>query len=94
VSVARSTAGFVRNSGILRRENINRLDEAYGLYRSHKKTSKPGADKAKKFRADYSHPDAKIPGIVRELEEATEGLADDQRRLIFGENAARLYSLA
>jgi uncharacterized protein len=45
------------------------------------------------WASDYPHPDAKIPGIVHELEEATETLSDDQRRLIFGENAARLYSL-
>ena len=42
---------------------------------------------------DYPHPDAKIPGIVSELHEATASLSDDQRRLVFGENAARLYRL-
>src|SRR6266487_1349789 len=36
---ARSTAGFVRNAGILRREQADRLDEAYGLYRD--RTSHP-----------------------------------------------------
>jgi predicted TIM-barrel fold metal-dependent hydrolase len=51
-----------------------------------------GADRIV-WASDYPHPDAKIPGIVRELEEATETLNDDQRRLIFGENAARLYSI-
>jgi predicted TIM-barrel fold metal-dependent hydrolase len=51
-----------------------------------------GADRIV-WASDYPHPDAKIPGVVRELEEATEGLSDDQRRLIFGENAARLYNL-
>ena len=30
---ARSTAGFVRNCGILRREHEDRVDEAYTLYR-------------------------------------------------------------
>ena len=45
------------------------------------------------WASDYPHPDAKIPGIVRELEEATESLSDDYRRLIFGDNAARLYGL-
>ena len=49
-----------------------------------------GADRIV-WASDYPHPDAKIPGIVDELEEATETLTDDQRRLIFGENAARLY---
>jgi predicted TIM-barrel fold metal-dependent hydrolase len=45
------------------------------------------------WASDYPHPDAKIPGVVRELEEATESLTDDHRRLIFGDNAARLYGL-
>jgi predicted TIM-barrel fold metal-dependent hydrolase len=51
-----------------------------------------GADRIV-WASDYPHPDAKIPGVVRELEEATETLTNEQRRLIFGENAARLYSL-
>jgi predicted TIM-barrel fold metal-dependent hydrolase len=51
-----------------------------------------GADRIV-WASDYPHPDAKIPGIVRELEEATESLTDDQRSLIFGENAARLYDI-
>ena len=45
------------------------------------------------WASDYPHPDAKIPGVVVELEEATESLTDEQRRLIFGENAVRLYNL-
>lgn len=45
------------------------------------------------WASDYPHPDAKIPGVVRELEEATESLTDDHRRLIFADNAARLYGL-
>jgi predicted TIM-barrel fold metal-dependent hydrolase len=51
-----------------------------------------GADRIV-WASDYPHPDAKIPGIVDELHEATESLTDDQRRLIFGENAARLYRI-
>jgi predicted TIM-barrel fold metal-dependent hydrolase len=51
-----------------------------------------GADRIV-WASDYPHPDAKIPGIVCELQEATESLSDDQRRLVFGENAARLYRL-
>jgi predicted TIM-barrel fold metal-dependent hydrolase len=51
-----------------------------------------GADRIV-WASDYPHPDAKIPGLVAELEEATETLAEEQRVLIFGENAKRLYSL-
>lgn len=51
-----------------------------------------GADRIV-WASDYPHPDAKIPGVVDELEKATASLDDRQRRLIFGENAARLYQL-
>ena len=51
-----------------------------------------GADRIV-WASDYPHPDAKIPGVVDELEEATDGLSEDQRRMIFGENAVRLYKL-
>jgi uncharacterized protein len=51
-----------------------------------------GADRIV-WASDYPHPDAKIPGIVAELEEATESLTEPQRELIFGANAKRLYSL-
>ncbi len=50
---ARSTAGFVRNSGILRRENIDRVDQAYTLYRS--RSAHPRGEEAQSFRATYSH---------------------------------------
>ena len=57
---ARSTAGFVRNAGILRREERGRVDEAYALYRSRDDARKPSGATAERFRADYSHPDTPI----------------------------------
>jgi predicted TIM-barrel fold metal-dependent hydrolase len=45
------------------------------------------------WASDYPHPDAKIPGVVAELREATEGLTAEVRRRIVGENAAELYGL-
>jgi predicted TIM-barrel fold metal-dependent hydrolase len=45
------------------------------------------------WASDYPHPDAKIPGIVAELEEATGDLSDAQRDLVFGANAKRLYQI-
>ena len=60
---ARSLAGLVRNSGILHRAHRGRVDEAYALYRSRKPEDKPGEQAAKKFRDDYSHPDAEIKFI-------------------------------
>jgi uncharacterized protein (DUF2235 family) len=52
---ARSLAGFIRNSGVLRREHIDRLDEAYALYRSRKDTAHPRSVEAQLFRRAYSH---------------------------------------
>ena len=51
-----------------------------------------GADRIV-WASDYPHPDAKIPGVVRELQEATQDLSNKQRAMIFGENAERLYNL-
>ncbi len=52
---ARSTAGFVRNSGILRREYVDRVDEAYALYRSRSSRTHPRSTEAQLFRRSYSH---------------------------------------
>jgi uncharacterized protein (DUF2235 family) len=49
---ARSTAGLVRNSGVLRPEEAGRIDEAYDLYR--KRTAHPRSDEARRFRESYS----------------------------------------
>jgi len=45
------------------------------------------------WASDYPHPDAKFPGVVEELEEATEPLNPTQRAQIFGSNARQLYHL-
>jgi len=45
------------------------------------------------WASDYPHPDAKIPGVVGELREATAGLTDAERARILGLNAAELYGL-
>lgn len=57
---ARSTAGLVRNSGILRREERGRVDEAYALYRDRGDQRHPSGAIAERFRADFSHPDMPI----------------------------------
>ena len=51
-----------------------------------------GADKIL-WASDYPHPDAKIPGVVRELEEAVESLPAESQRLILGATARNFYSL-
>ncbi len=45
------------------------------------------------WASDYPHPDAKIPGVVAELNEAIETLTEDQQRVIRGGSAADLYNL-
>jgi uncharacterized protein (DUF2235 family) len=52
---ARSTVGFIRNCGILRREHADRVDEAYALYRSRKSRTHPGSIEAQLFRRSYSY---------------------------------------
>lgn len=51
---ARSTAGLVRNSGLLKRQYAGKLDEAYKLYRDRSKASHPTAVEAQLFRKSFS----------------------------------------
>jgi len=53
----RSTAGLVRNAGLLRREHIDRTPEALTLYRS---PTHPDDAESGEFRAAYSHPEFRI----------------------------------
>jgi uncharacterized protein (DUF2235 family) len=57
---ARSTVGLIRNSGILRREHRDRVDEAYGLYRSRSDRAHPRGVEAEIFRRMYSHDEIEI----------------------------------
>ena len=52
---ARSTAGLIRNCGLLRREHASRIDEAYAFYRRRDDTSHPTGAEAQNFRRMYSH---------------------------------------
>jgi uncharacterized protein (DUF2235 family) len=54
---ARSLAGLVRNSGILRPEHVDRIPDAYRLYRARRATAKPRGIEAELFRRMHSHPD-------------------------------------
>jgi predicted TIM-barrel fold metal-dependent hydrolase len=51
-----------------------------------------GADKVI-WASDYPHPDAKIPGVVAELEEAVAPLAPDARAEVMGRSSRRFYRL-
>ena len=52
---ARSLAGFIRNSGMLRREHADRLEAGYALYRRRDADSNPRAIEAQLFRKTYSY---------------------------------------
>jgi uncharacterized protein (DUF2235 family) len=52
---ARSTAGLIRNSGVLKREHRNRVAEAHDLYRRRDNTAHPAGVEAQIFRRMYSH---------------------------------------
>ena len=54
---ARSLAGMIHNCGLLKRENLAKIGEAYTLYRDRDDSSKPNSDAAKAFRAAYCSPD-------------------------------------
>lgn len=61
---ARSTAGFVRNCGILRREYADKIGEAYSFYRGRSSTGHPRGIEATLFRSSYSHePDIHFIGV-------------------------------
>jgi uncharacterized protein (DUF2235 family) len=51
----RSLGGLIRNSGVLRRENLTLVDAAYDLYRRRDPQSHPTEKEAEQFRRDYSH---------------------------------------
>ncbi|WP_236796196.1 DUF2235 domain-containing protein [Amycolatopsis sp. GM8] len=51
---ARSTVGFIRNCGVLRREELGRIDEAYTLYRDRDPSTHPTEAEATRFRKDYA----------------------------------------
>ena len=50
----RSLAGLIRNSGILRINAIDKLDDAYSLYRSRSAKSHPRLEEATMFRRSYA----------------------------------------
>jgi uncharacterized protein (DUF2235 family) len=61
---ARSLAGLIRNSGVLRPQYASRLDEAYELYRDRSDATHPRSTQARLFRATYSYePRIKFIGV-------------------------------
>lgn len=52
---ARSTAGMVRNCGLLRDDNLDRLGEAFRLYRDRDDVTSPASARAREFRQAYAY---------------------------------------
>jgi uncharacterized protein (DUF2235 family) len=52
---ARSVAGLIRNSGVLRRRYAGQLSTGYQLYRDRTDTTHPNSREARLFRKSYSH---------------------------------------
>jgi uncharacterized protein (DUF2235 family) len=50
-----STFGLVRNSGLLKREYVGKIEDAYDLYRRRDDASKPDAVESQLFRKSFSH---------------------------------------
>ncbi|WP_319468058.1 DUF2235 domain-containing protein [uncultured Pseudodesulfovibrio sp.] len=51
---ARSLAGLIRNSGLLRPDAVDNIDKAYKLYRSRRKGAHPKEKEATLFRKTYA----------------------------------------
>jgi uncharacterized protein (DUF2235 family) len=61
---ARSTAGCIRNSGLLKNGYYHLLDEAFELYRDRTDSTKPDSDKMKTFKDSYCYePRIKMIGV-------------------------------
>ncbi|MEI6755189.1 MAG: DUF2235 domain-containing protein [Paludibacter sp.] len=60
---ARSVAGLIRNSGLLTRDNEDKINVALDLYRRRDDASHPSAKEAIAFRRKYCHPEVKIKFI-------------------------------
>src|SRR5215213_6489991 len=61
---ARSTVGLIRNSGLLRRSNLDQIDEAYSLYRRKDDAAHPNSFAAELFRKQFAHqPRIKFVGV-------------------------------
>jgi uncharacterized protein (DUF2235 family) len=57
---ARRTVGRIRNAGILRREHLDRVDDAYSLYRDRGSTRRPTGIEATLFRRSFSHDEIEV----------------------------------
>jgi hypothetical protein len=60
----RSLAGFIRNSGLVKKGNRHKINDAWKLYRSRSSKTNPRSDEAQKFRTEWSYePDIEFIGV-------------------------------
>src|SRR5579862_5148896 len=52
---ARSTAGFIRNAGLLKRQYLYKLQDAYELYRDRSDLTHPRSVEARLFRKSFAY---------------------------------------
>ena len=52
---ARSLAGFIRNCGLLQKIHVEKIPDAYGLYRRGDGAAEPEGEEAQTFRRNFSH---------------------------------------
>ena len=64
----RSLSGFIRNCGILKRENAHMIPDGYKLYRNRAPSKSVSSDQSKAFRSKYS---IKEPGTTATKEVPT-----------------------
>ena len=57
---ARSLAGLIRNCGILQKEHVDQVDEAFAFYRDRTSQTHPSALASQIFRKMYAHPQDEI----------------------------------
>ncbi len=60
---ARSLAGMIRNSGLVKNNNLVLINRAYEMYRDRTPATNPDSPEAVEFRAQYCQPEVRIKFI-------------------------------
>jgi uncharacterized protein (DUF2235 family) len=68
---ARSLAGLIGNCGILKPEHLGAVDDAFALYRSRAKSTRPSSNEARLFRRTYAYREPPRAGDHPDVEDRT-----------------------
>jgi uncharacterized protein (DUF2235 family) len=68
---ARSLAGLIGNCGILKPEHLGAVNDAYALYRSRAKSTRPSSNEARLFRRTYAYREPAREGDHPDVEDRT-----------------------